>query len=223
MEKEFSEDELQELAKQLNCPSGIQGLAVADNMNQSNRSMSLETIRTMEVKDNQWLLELGHGKAGHLVDLLKQAKGLRYWGIEISELMQQEAIKENSILVEEGLANFSLYDGLQLPFTAEMFDAIFTVNTLYFWENPVALLNEMHRVLKEKGRLYITFAHQDFMQELPFVNERFRLYDTTKLQALISQTAFQITNISNKTEQVKSKTGAEVIRNYSIACLEKCL
>jgi SAM-dependent methyltransferase len=60
-----------------------------------------------------------------------------------------------------------LYEGKKLPFEDETFDKIFTVNTVYFWENPVEFLNEIYRVLKDDGTFVLTFGQRDFMEKLP--------------------------------------------------------
>ena len=52
-------------------------------------------------------------------------------------------------------------DGLTLPFWSDSFDRVFSVNTVYFWENPQEQLREMARVLKPHGRLLLGFAWDD--------------------------------------------------------------
>ena len=46
-----------------------------------------------------------------------------------------------------------------------------TVNTIYFWSNPVKLIGEIERTLKLNGICVLTFGDKDFMQKLP-VNGR---------------------------------------------------
>lgn len=220
MDKVFSEKELSELSQQLSCPSGENGLAVAEQMDQSNISMTLATIQELGLTDGQFVLELGHGNGGHLHWVLDQALDIQYFGLEVSKLMKETAESKNSTFVTEGNATFSLYDGLKLPFDNNSFDVIFTVNTLYFWINPIELLTELHRVLKLRQHCYITFAQKEFMQGLSFTKGEFTMYDNNDIRALIAQTPFELRAIINKSEEVKSKTGESVIRDYSIACLK---
>jgi ubiquinone/menaquinone biosynthesis C-methylase UbiE len=217
MDKNFLK---KELAEQLSCPSGSNGLAVAKKMNESNISMTLATIQEMGLTDGQFVLELGHGNAGHLAKVFSQASDLHYFGLEISVLMKQEAERQNNQLLRNGSATFSLYDGLKLPFDDNTFDIIFTVNTLYFWKKPVELLNDMHRVLKKGGICFITFAQKKFMQGLSFTKNKFTMYDNNDMKALVSNTPFELIEIINKSEQVKSKTGEMVKRDYTIFCLK---
>lgn len=221
MEKQFSEEELEQLAEQLSCPSGEHGITIANEMNKNNISMTLSTIQAMGLSSGQTILELGHGNAGHLEMLLSEAPNLRYSGLDISELMNQEATRINGTYIEKEQASFYLYDGTNIAFNADSFDRIFTVNTLYFWEQPLALLNELHRVLKKGGQCYITFAQKEFLLSLPFTKYKFEAYDNKRITDLVAGTGFEIVSIIDKTEKVKSKIGKEVTRDYTILTLQK--
>ncbi|OUY06802.1 SAM-dependent methyltransferase [Acinetobacter populi] len=212
---------VKEIAAQLRNPQGQKGIEMAEMMNQTNIAMTLHSIACLDIEPHQSILELGHGNCGHLAHLLAQQEGLHYTGLEISALMQQEAIRLNQSFMTQKQAEFLLYDGLNLNFAEQQFDRIFSVNTLYFWQQPVALLNELYRVLKPHGLLNLTFAQKDFMQQLPFTQYNFELYDLEKLEHLVSQTTFQIKTYSIQQDVVKSKMGDLVEREFMTATLYK--
>jgi ubiquinone/menaquinone biosynthesis C-methylase UbiE len=135
--------------------------------------------------------------------------------------MFQEARQINRNYVSQKQAFFSLYDGNKIPFEDESFDKIFTVNTIYFWQEPQKLLLEIYRVLKPNGNFCLTFAEEDFMKKLPFTQFEFELYSTEKAQDLIQKTPFQIVYTETQTEKVKSKTGELVDRAFTTIVLEK--
>jgi len=207
-------DDLKELAKQLGNPEGETGIEVANMMNATNIGMTKHAIESLNLSSNDCVLELGHGNCGHLSYLMKQAENLKYFGLEISELMQQEAIKSNQNYIENNSANFRLYNGTEIPFDDESFDKIFTVNTLYFWQNPDLLLNEIYRVLKPNGILALTFADKSFMEKLPFTNFGFNLYSLKDAEELLKKNRFKILNSISQTEQVFSKTNEMVNRTF---------
>lgn len=66
--------------------------------------------------------------------------------------MVAEATARNSSPPPSTSVRFELYDGSVFPFGDEGFDRLFTVNTIYFWEDPAHTLSEVHRVLKPGGR-----------------------------------------------------------------------
>ncbi|MGE8432716.1 class I SAM-dependent methyltransferase [Chryseobacterium joostei] len=216
MEKE----ELKILAQNLANPQGEKGIEIGEMMNATNIGMTLESIRTLLIEDNQHILEIGHGNAGHLKSLLSLAQDLKYTGVDISETMHNEAKKLNKEFQTK--ADFVLYEGKKLPFEDQTFDKIFTVNTVYFWENPVEFLNEIYRVLKDNGTFVLTFGQRDFMEKLPFTAYDFTLYNNDEMEELVSQSHFKRMKTSEKEEEIKSKTGNETIqRIYTILTIKK--
>ncbi|WP_347219263.1 class I SAM-dependent methyltransferase [Chryseobacterium sp.] len=216
MEKE----ELKILAQHLANPQGEKGIEIGEMMNATNIGMTLESIRTLLIEDDQNILEIGHGNAGHLKHILSLAQGLKYTGIDISETMHLEAKKLNKEF--ENKSEFVLYEGKKLPFDDQSFDKIFTVNTVYFWEDPVEFLNEICRVLKDNGTFVLTFGQRDFMEKLPFTAYNFTLYNNDDMEELVSKSHFKRMKTSEREEEIKSKTGNETIqRNYTILTIKK--
>ncbi len=214
-------DDLKELAKQLGNPEGETGIEVANMMNATNIGMTKHAIESLNISENDAVLELGHGNCGHLPLLMNQHKDLNYFGLEISELMQQEAKRLNQNFIENNKADFQLYNGTEIPFDSENFDKIFTVNTLYFWQNPDLLLNEIHRVLKPNGIFALTFADKSFMEKLPFTPFGFNLYHLEEVHELLQQNHFKIIESISQTEQVISKTNELVNRTFFSVLAEK--
>ncbi|SFO21695.1 Methyltransferase domain-containing protein [Paenimyroides ummariense] len=214
-------DDLKDLAKQLGNPEGETGIEVANMMNATNIGMTKHTITSLNLDKNDIVLELGHGNCGHLPFLMNQAKNLKYFGLEISELMQQEATKSNQNYIENNSAKFELYNGTEIPFDDAAFDKIFTVNTLYFWKNPDLLLNEIYRVLKPNGIFALTFADKSFMDKLPFTPFGFNLYSLKDAEELLQKNQFKILNSISQTEQVSSKTNEMVNRSFFTVLVKK--
>lgn len=216
MEKE----ELKILAQHLANPQGEKGVEIGEMMNATNIGMTLESIRTLLIEDDESILEIGHGNADHVKSIFNLAKGLKYTGIDISETMHQEAKRLNEKLADQ--TEFVLYEGTKLPFEDETFDKIFTVNTVYFWEKPVEFLNEVYRVLKDDGTFVLTFGQRDFMEKLPFTVYNFTLYNNDEMEELVSKSHFKRMKTSEREEEIKSKTGNETIqRIYTILTIKK--
>ena len=217
MEKE----ELQAIASQLKHPTGEKGIEMANMMHETNINMTRHSVQNLNIKDGNSILELGHGNAGHAEFIFEQAENLKYYGLEMSELMFQEARQINRNFVSQKQAFFSLYDGNKIPFEDESFDKIFTVNTIYFWQEPEKLFLEIYRVLQPNGNFCLTFAEEDFMKTLPFTQFEFELYSTEKVQNLIKKMPFKIIYTETQTEKVKSKTSELVDRAFTTFVLEK--
>ncbi|MEZ0181218.1 class I SAM-dependent methyltransferase [Flavobacterium oncorhynchi] len=217
----MKQEELQAIASQLKLPTGEKGIEMGNMMNETNINMTRHSIQNLNISNENKILELGHGNAGHVEFLFEQAENLKYYGLEMSELMFQEARQINRNFVSQKQAFFSLYEGNKVPFENDFFDKIFTVNTIYFWQKPEELLAEIYRVLKPNGNFCLTFAEEDFMKKLPFTQFEFELYSTEKAQELIKKTPFKIVYTETQTEKVKSKTGELVDRAFTTIVLEK--
>lgn len=216
----MEKDELKILAQNLANPQGDKGIEIAEMMNATNIGMTLESIRTLLIEDDEHILEIGHGNAAHLKNILDKAKNIKYTGIDISETMHHEARKFNKEF--ESQAEFVCYEGQKFPFEDKTFDKIFTVNTVYFWEKPVDFLNEIHRILKDNGTFVLTFAQREFMEKLPFTQYHFTLYSNKEMEEVISRSHFKRMKISEKEEEVTSKTGDEKIKRiYTVLTIKK--
>lgn len=216
----MEKQDLKILAQNLANPQGKKGIEIGEMMNDTNIGMTLESIQTLLIEDDEHILEIGHGNAGHVKSILNKATNIKYTGIDISETMHKEAKKRNVIF--ENQADFVLYEGEKLPFEDKTFDKIFTVNTVYFWEQPVEYLNEIYRVLKDNGMFVLTFGQREFMEKLPFTQFDFKLYSNAETEEIISKSHFKRMKISEREEQIKSKTSEETItRNYTILTIKK--
>ena len=221
MSKSNSSESLKEIAKQLRCPTGAKGLEIAHAMNETNSGMTLETIRSLNLQQRDSVLELGHGNALHLPSLFQIENNLFYTGLDISPLMNAEAERINSSLINSGKAIFKLYDTLPLPFADESFNKIFTVNTIYFWKKPELMLQEFYRILKPNSLCCITFVQKEFMEDLPFTSFNFEFFDIERVKYISTDTDFNILEPINNKEIVHNHEGAEIQRPYTILRLSK--
>lgn len=218
---ELSEKEIKQLAAQLRSPDGSAGIEVGHKMHETNLNMTLATVEALKLTDGDIILEIGHGNAHHLEQILDITNDLSYSGLDISQTMHKEATRINTTFINSGQASFHLYNGDTFPFTDHHFHKMMTVNTIYFWENPLVILEEAHRILKNEGLFSISFAQKSFMEALPFPKYDFQLYDTNDVKTLAKKSPFQLANIQTQTEKVESKDGSQVERIFTIVSLQK--
>lgn len=216
MEKSFTEEELKAIASQLSHPKGEMGIDVAATMHESNLSMTKKAIEMMHVEAGERVLELGHGSALHVEHVLAGAENIQYTGLEVSALMHAEAKKHNAQWMDAGKAAFFLYEGEKAPFESGSFDKIFTVNTIYFWADPLNTALELSRLLAEEGSLVVAFAQKRFMEKLPFTQYGFTLYDDEAVMELMSKAGLVAMEQSDITETVKSKAMESVQREFTV-------
>ena len=118
----------------------------------------VEEIRRNESNANPTVLDLGCGDGNSALFFQKHFSNLKYFGLDVSK----ESI---AIASKKGLtdAEFTHYNGLDIPFEDNTFDIILIACVLHHinFELHEKVLQEVKRVLKKGGRLYI-FEHNPF-------------------------------------------------------------
>lgn len=214
-------EKLKILASQLKNPHGEKGLEVAEMMYQTNFSMIKHALQYLDITDGDTVLEIGYGNGKHISLIFEKTPSIFYQGLEISPLMYERAIIENQKQILNQLVNLQLYNGKNIPFPEDFFDKVFTVNTIYFWEFPELFLKELHRVLKLGGRLTISFIEESFMEKMPFAHFGFTYYNKNKINRLLKEIPFEMVDYQTEKENIKSKMGEWVEREFSTVSLIK--
>ena len=214
-------EKLKILASQLKNPHEEKGLQVAEMMYQTNLSMIKHALQYLDIADGDTVLEIGYGNGKHIPLLFEKTPSILYQGLEISPLMYEQAIIENKRQILNQLVGLQLYNGRDIPFSETFFDRIFTVNTIYFWEFPELFLKELYRVLKLGGRLTISFIEESFMEKMPFTNFGFTYYNKNKINRLLKEIPFEMVDYQTEKENIKSKMGEWVEREFSTVSLIK--
>jgi len=148
----------------------------------------------LDVQPNESVLEIGCG-TGHALAAFADMGGNVY-AIDLSEKMLKVARKK----IQSRKVGLYLADGLFLPFSTEQFNNVFISFTLELFDTPEIpeVLHEIHRVLKNNGRLSVvslakqeTFAiriYEWFHRQMPTFVDCRPIY----LQPILRAASFQI-------------------------------
>lgn len=219
--KTFNDEQLEQIANQLSKPDGADGLLTAERMAHTNNNMTRCAIAALNLAEGDSVLEIGFGNGSHVKDLMGHSPLIRYYGVDISETMVEEATKLNESIMTDGMVSFTLTAADRLNFEAGFFDKIYTVNTLYFWEEPQAYAKELFRVLKPDGLLCLAIATKAFMEQLPFTKYKFKLYDAAAVDNLLNEAGFSFVNISAQKDPTTNFAGEMVDRDILIVTAKK--
>jgi len=162
-----------ERARLLSKPEGELGVAIGRTMNENNAQVIEAAYRRLGVQAGDSVLEIGFGNGQTLPILMRQADGLFYAGLDISETMVSEALNFNRALIDTGQATFYLGSGETIPCPTASFDRAVAVNVVYFWPDPVRVLSEIHRVLRPDGVSIIAGTDPDSAAAYPFARAEF--------------------------------------------------
>ena len=213
----MSETDHKALAAQLRCPSGVTGEKTAENMFRANGNMIRETIDVLGIRSAANVLEIGFGNARHLPYLLEQAPGVMYYGLDVSDLMVEQASANNTDAVKSGTAHFYKVTGdAAFNFPSAHFNYSFSVNAVYFWQLPIEHIKEIHRVLKPGGKLALAFVPEAFARTLPFTRHGFSLYSPQAIENMFVATGFGQPACLEYEEKIMGNGGHETIRPFVI-------
>lgn len=207
-----------ELAKQLRCPSGDVGVKVGNIMYSSNSNMIYKTIDRLNFKGGGHILELGFGNGHHLPYLFSKDKDILYDGVEISETMLKEASEFNNDLIKQRKVALSIGDDSgKLAFMDKTFDSCFSINTIYFWEEPSKYFQDIYRVLKSEGQLTLAYIQKDFALKQNFVTDDiFYFHKTEWLIRLMTNIGFYNIEQWQYMENTTNKLGQSVVRPFVV-------
>jgi ubiquinone/menaquinone biosynthesis C-methylase UbiE len=183
------------LAAQLRQPSGLFGkLIIADSLNKHNEKMNHFAVERLDVQPTDKVLDIGFGGGVAIEEMLKTIDTGKIDGIDFSQVMVEQAKQKFKSEIDSNKVSIEFGDVKQLSFVKNTFDKICTVNTIYFWNQPLASLQEIKRVLKSGGKLVVGIRSADKMKELPVTQYNFRLYDPEAVRDLLVEAGF--TNVS---------------------------
>ena len=129
------------------------------------------------------ILDTGCGFGETLICLLKyfpQAEGI---GIDLSEPLLEMA---ESKAVKASLADrviFKKADVLEIPYRNDNFDVVLNINMVHLVSDPVRMLDEIERVLKTEGHLFVADIRRSWIGYLE--KEFISALNTTEAQKII--------------------------------------
>jgi SAM-dependent methyltransferase len=144
---------------QFHRPHGFGGRAAGWMMAHrgSNRRRNVWAAGLLEVQPGDRVLEIGFGPGIAIEALARRATHGLVVGIDHSEVMVRQARKRNAAAVRAGRVDLRLGNAETLPRFDELFDRILAVNSLMFWDDPVARLEELRAILRPGGRIVIAY------------------------------------------------------------------
>lgn len=148
-------------------------------------------LETMHLTPLDYLLEIGCGGGVLLSEVLKT--GCKAVGIDHSPEMISLARANNLVSIENGKLEVILGDAGSIPFHDNLFSVIVMTGVFQFLPNPDVVLQEILRVLKPKGRLYIFAGSKEMKGTVaapePFAS-RLRFYEKDELKKLVSEKGY---------------------------------
>lgn len=189
------------LARQARQPSGflarLVGLAFRANQEGINW-----TIALLDIRPTDHVLELGFGPGLAIEKAAANASQGFVAGVDFSKAMVHQARKRNAAAIAAGRVELRHADASALPYPDNSFDKVFAANVIYFWQDPLANLKEIQRVMKPAGRLALYLVAKEDMARMKLTQTGvFTLYTGEDVLRLLTQAGFHRAHFKSKAER----------------------
>ena len=165
------------------------------------QTAAIELLNTMELRGGR-ILDVGCGR-GALPNLISRSKGCSAFGVDISSKALYEAKKE----AKSEFTAFIVCSADNLPFKETVFDVSTCLEVLEHVYQPLKVLDEVYRVLKDEGFLIVSTPNYFNTQMLSGIirwlnGQEFgvggqpidRYFSATKLLRLLLKAGFKVSS-----------------------------
>lgn len=179
------------IGSQFGNPRGMIGNICCVIMNIINKQMYRKTVSLLQKPPGSKILDVGYGNGYflHLID--RTFDGYMLYGIDVSADMKLEAEKKNKKAIAENRLQLEIGDCCNLPFPDGMFDAVTSINTVYFWKDTVKGLKEIRRCLAENGSFYNVVYTKQWLDKLSYTQKGFQKFEPASLAAMGCEAGFR--------------------------------
>lgn len=196
------------IGSQLGNPRGVVGKVVCRLLNTFNSKLYKNTVSLIDVPADAKVLDIGYGN-GHLLKMIYKKNPVELYGIDISDDAVDYATKHNKKAAAAGKLHLSVGDCCDLKFEADTFDAVTSINTVYFWSDTVLGLKQIRGVLKDGAAFYNVVYTRDYLDKISYTQYGFKKFAPEDLMGLGKEAGF--TDIEVK-DIVKGKSFVVVYR-----------
>jgi len=177
-------------------PNGIGGKITTKLMNLMNQKQYKAVLDNINLKNNDILLDIGFGN-GYLINkLFKMNNNIKIYGIDISNDMVNIVSQKYKQYIDNNCLKLFLENiNDETTFENDMFSKIYTVNTIYFWNDLKKCFSEIKRILKPNGLFINAIYTKEYLDKTEFSKYGFIKYSKEDMLKLTEENGMKIKNI----------------------------
>lgn len=177
-------------------PVGEDGEKMLQRMNRSHASVTQWALEHWEIEEDDQVLDIGCGGGATLKRMSEKIGSGQLTGVDYSSVSIKTSEETNQEEIAAGKIHLIEASVEKLPFAADSFDKIITVESFYFWPNPKENLKEVLRVLKPGGTFLLvadTYNKEGLDQEVLKNIYQFHMFTPTEKEfyELMEQAGFR--------------------------------
>jgi ubiquinone/menaquinone biosynthesis C-methylase UbiE len=176
-------------------PNGFAGKISTKIMNIINKRQYKAILDNINLEQNDILLDIGFGNGYFINKLFKNNIPINIYGIEISNDMIKNVSKKYNKYIKNGLLKLSLENIVSTSFENETFNKIYTINTIYFWNELEKCFSEIKRILKPKGIFLNAIYTKEYLDNIIYTKYGFNKYSIKDIIKITEENGMKINKI----------------------------
>jgi ubiquinone/menaquinone biosynthesis C-methylase UbiE len=176
-------------------PNGVVGKMSTKLMNIINQRQYKAIFDNINLENNDIILDIGFGNGYFINKLLRKNIKINVYGIEISHDMLNNVSKKYNKFIKNNLLKLSLENIINTSFENNTFSKIYTINTIYFWNNLEKCFSEIKRILKPKGIFLNAIYTKEYLDKIIYTKYGFNKYSIEDMVKLTEENGMKINKI----------------------------
>lgn len=144
---------------QYKTPTGLIGAYIGEKMISQHKPETFWTIGLLDLQPGENILELGCGAGYAMKLILEKNTAGKVVGLDLSPAVIRSAAIRNKKALQDEKAFLVQGDVKSLAFQEEHFEKVFSIHTIYFWDELAATVRGIFSVLKPGGSCIITLCN----------------------------------------------------------------
>ena len=173
-------------------PHGEEGIQAIENMNENHKPISEFAFESINVGENDEILDIGCGGGVNIEKFLKLTAN-NVDGLDYSEVSLSQSVKRNKKAVEDGRCRVIKANVIKMPIEDGKYDLVSAFETIYFWPDIENAFKEVSRIIKTNGQFMIAKGtdgnHPDDEKWLSTV-EGMKVYTADELKRYLLNAGF---------------------------------
>jgi SAM-dependent methyltransferase len=177
--------------RQAAMPHGLFGRFLGFIWPMEHRGVNQVTLELLGIERGHDVLEVGCGSGAALQRAAAQASDGHVLGLDVSETMVRAASSRNRGGIANGRVAVRAVDGTDLQLTPGSFDRIFSVHSIYFWQEPQRVFGQLADGLRPNGRLVLAFRPEGPDVPTRFRDPVYRFYSAEQVKAMLVEAGLE--------------------------------
>ncbi len=182
----------QHISAQLRRPTGLFGRHVMTAvLNRRNATLIDAALRHLELTAGDTYCDIGFGGGRSITRAARMVAPGHVWGVDYAPDVVVQGHRKHRAAIRSGRMHVLVGDVTDLPFRDGLFTKISTINTIYFWPEPLVGMRSLLRVTAPSGQLAIGFTAAEKMESYGQLTEGFTKYAVEQVVDLMREAGFE--------------------------------